>query len=170
MANQFSSAGQRRRPAAGPYVHIARVIATLLDSAFTLPGTSIRIGLDPLIGLIPGFGDTLAGLLGASLLFLGAQLGLPRIVLARMSLNVFLNAAIGVIPGIGDLFSFWFKSNLRNLALIQRYTTEPRRVSTTTDWIFVIGMISLMLAFFVLMILGTLWLVRRAWDFVAYSG
>jgi hypothetical protein len=164
MAETFRSADQRKRPAPGPYVHLARLIATLLDSAFSLPGTSIRIGLDPLIGLIPGFGDSLAGLLGASLLFLGAQLGLPRIVLARMSLNVFLNAAIGVIPGVGDLFSFWFKSNMRNLALIQRYTTEPRRVSTTTDWIFVIGMILLMLALFVLMILGTLWLVRKAWD------
>ena len=145
-------------------MHLARLTATLLDSAFSFPGTSIRIGLDPLIGLIPGFGDSLAGLLGASLLLLGAQLGLPRIVLARMSLNVFLNAAIGVIPGVGDLFSFWFKSNMRNLALIQRYTTEPHRVSTTTDWIFVIGMISLMLALFVLMILGTFWLVRKAWD------
>ena len=145
-------------------MHLARLTATLLDSAFSFPGTSIRIGLDPLIGLIPGFGDSLAGLLGASLLLLGAQLGLPRIVLARMSLNVFLNAAIGVIPGVGDLFSFWFKSNMRNLALIQRYTTEPHRVSTTTDWIFVIGMISLMLALFGLMTLGTLWLVRKAWD------
>ena len=164
MADTFRSADQRKRPASGPYVHLARLIATLLDSAFSLPGTSIRIGLDPLIGLIPGFGDSLAGLLGASLLFLGAQLGLPRIVLARMSLNVFLNAAIGVIPGVGDLFSFWFKSNMRNLALIRRYTTEPRRVSTTTDWIFVIGMILLMLALFVLMILGTVWLVRKAWD------
>ena len=164
MADTFRSADQRKRPAPEPYVHMAKLIATLLDSAFSLPGTSIRIGLDPLIGLIPGFGDSLAGLLGASLLFLGAQLGLPRIVLARMSLNVFLNAAIGVIPGVGDLFSFWFKSNMRNLALIQRYTTEPRRVSTTTDWIFVIGMISLMLALFVLMILGTFWLVRKAWD------
>lgn len=153
-------------PEPGPYVQVARLIATLLDSSFSLPGTSIRIGLDPLLGLIPGFGDTLAGLLGASLLFLGAQLGLPRIVLARMSLNVFLNATIGAIPGIGDLFSFWFKSNMKNLALIERYTTEPRRESTTADWIFVIGMILLMLALFVLMILGTLWLIRRAWDFV----
>jgi hypothetical protein len=149
------------------YESLARIIATLMDSAVYLPGTSIRIGLDPLIGLIPGFGDTLAGLLGTSLLFLGAQLGLPRIVLARMSLNLFINAAIGVIPGIGDLFSFWFKSNMRNLALIQRYTTAPRRVSTTADWIFVIGMVLLMFVLFALVIIGTLWLIRTAWDFVA---
>jgi hypothetical protein len=168
LAEKFRSADQRKQPAPGPYVYLARIIATFLDSAFVLPGTSIRIGLDPLIGLIPGFGDSLAGLLGTSLLFLGAQVGMPRIVLARMGLNVFLNTAIGIIPGIGDLFSFWFKSNMRNLALIHRYTTEePRRVSTTADWIFVIGMIVLMLALFVLVILGALWLVRRAWDFVA---
>jgi len=167
MAQRSHQDAHNSQQAPGPYVHVARLIATLLDSAFVLPGTSIRIGLDPLIGLIPGFGDTLAGLLGASLLFLGAQLGLPRIVLARMSLNVFLNAAIGVIPGIGDLFSFWFKSNMKNLVLIQRYTTEPRRVSTTTDWIFVTGIILLMFALFVLMSLGTLWLLRQAWDLVA---
>jgi hypothetical protein len=149
-----------------PYASIARVIATFLDSAFYLPGTSIRIGLDPIIGLIPGFGDTLGNLLGSSLLFLGAQIGLPRIVLVRMSLNVFLNTVIGAIPGIGDVFSFWFKSNMRNLTLIQRYAREPRRVATTADWIFVLGVIVLMLVVFVLMMIGTIWLVQRLWDLV----
>jgi hypothetical protein len=150
----------------GTYASIARVIATILDTAFYLPGTSIRIGLDPIIGLIPGFGDTLAGLLGSSLLFLGAQIGLPRIALVRMSLNVFLNAVIGAIPGVGDVFSFWFKSNMRNLALIQRYEREPHRVATTGDWIFVLGVILLMLVLFVLITIGTLWLLHRMWDLV----
>jgi hypothetical protein len=158
--------GEKEQPRS-QYESLAKIIATLMDSAIYLPGTSIRIGLDPIIGLIPGFGDTLAGLLGTSLLFLGAQLGLPRIVLARMSLNLFINAAIGVIPGIGDLFSFWFKSNMKNLALIQRYTTVPRRVSTTGDWIFVIGTVLLMFVLFALVIIGTLWLIRAAWDFLA---
>jgi hypothetical protein len=146
------------------YASIARVIATVLDSAFYLPGTSIRIGLDPIIGLIPGFGDTLANLLGSSLLFLGAQIGLPRIALVRMSLNVFLNSVIGAIPGIGDIFSFWFKSNMRNLALIERYAREPKRVATTADWIFVVGVILLMLVLFVLMMVGTVWLIHTLWN------
>jgi hypothetical protein len=145
---------------------MARVIATLLDTAFHLPGTSIRIGLDPILGIIPGFGDTLSGLLGTSLLFLGAQLGLPRIVLVRMGLNMFLNAVIGAIPGIGDIFSFWFKSNMRNLALIQRYTREPQRVATTADWIFVLGVILLMLILFIMITIGTVMLIHRLWDLV----
>ncbi len=157
---------EEERVAPEPYASIARGIATLLDSAFNLPGTSIRIGLDPIIGLIPGFGDTLGNLLGSSLLFLGAQMGLPRIVLVRMSLNVFLNTVIGAIPGIGDVFSFWFKSNMRNLALIQRYAREPRRVATTADWIFVLSVILLLLVLFVLVMMGTLWLVQRLWDLV----
>jgi hypothetical protein len=156
----------QERVAAEPYASIARVIATILDTAFQVPGTSIRIGLDPIIGLIPGFGDTLAGLLGSSLLFLGAQIGLPRILLVRMSLNVLLNAMIGAIPGIGDVFSFWFKSNMRNLALIQRYAHEPQRVATTADWVFVIGVILLMLVLFILMTIATLWLIHRLWDLV----
>jgi hypothetical protein len=156
--------GKEERVAQEPYASIAKAIATVLDTAFYLPGTSIRIGLDPILGLIPGFGDTLSGVLGYSLLFLGAQLGLPRIALVRMSLNMFLNAVIGAVPGIGDIFSFWFKSNMRNLALIQRYTREPQRVATTADWIFVLGVILLMLVIFVLITIGTLWLLHRLWD------
>jgi hypothetical protein len=166
MDKEFRNTGKEERVVPETYASIARVIATVLDSAFYLPGTSIRIGLDPIIGLIPGFGDTLAGLLGSSLLFLGAQIGLPRIALVRMSLNVFLNAVIGAIPGIGDLFSFWFKSNMRNLALIQRYASEPQRAATTADWIFVLSVILLMLVLFVLLMLGTVWLVHTLWDFV----
>ena len=156
--------GKEERVASDAYTSIARAIATLLDTAFYVPGTRIRIGLDPIIGLVPGFGDTLAGLLGSSLLFLGAQIGLPRIALARMSLNMFLNAVIGAIPGIGDLFSFWFKSNMRNLALIQRYAREPQRVATTADWIFVIGVILLMLTLFVLIMMASFWLIHTLWD------
>jgi hypothetical protein len=159
-------AGKEERAHQETYASMAKAIATLLDTAFYLPGTSIRIGLDPIIGLIPGFGDALAGVLGSSLLFLGAQIGLPRIVLARMSLNVFLNAALGAIPGIGDLFSFWFKSNMRNLALIQRYTPGTQRVTTTADWIFVLGVILLMLILLVSMMMGTVWLIHRLWDLV----
>ena len=79
---------------------------------------------------------------------------------------MFLNAVIGAIPGIGDIFSFWFKSNMRNLALIQRYAREPQRVATTADWIFVLGVILLMLVIFVLITIGTLWLLHRLWDLV----
>jgi hypothetical protein len=166
MSGNSGKAEKTNRSTDAPYLTIARMIATLLDTAFYLPGTRIRVGLDPLLGLIPGLGDTLANILGSSLLFLGAQLGLPRIVLIRMALNLFVNAVIGSIPGIGDLFSFWFKSNMKNLALLERHAPRTGRVSTTADWIFVTGLILLMLSLLVLLMLSTIWVIRRLWEAV----
>ena len=83
---------------------LSQIIATLLDSAIAIPGTTIRIGLDPLLGLIPGIGDYLSNLIGSSLLFFASRSGVPRIVIFRMALNIFINMVIGAIPGIGDLF------------------------------------------------------------------
>jgi hypothetical protein len=160
------SSSKQRTGAGEQYEYIATFIATLLDTAFTVPGTRFKVGLDPILGLIPGFGDTLANLLGTSLLFIAAQVQVPRIVLARMSLNIFLNAGIGAIPGVGDLFSFWFKSNIKNLALLRRHARSRGNSSTTGDWVFVISLVLCMLIVFVLLIVGTLWLLRFAWEFV----
>jgi hypothetical protein len=115
---------------------IAKYLADLLDRRFTIPGTSIRIGLDPIVGLIPGVGDAIASLAGSVILVLAAQSQLPKIVLVRMSLNIALNGIIGAIPILGDLFSVWFKSNVRNVELLERYAVEDRRTSTAGDWVF----------------------------------
>jgi hypothetical protein len=88
-----------------PYLAFARLIAQVLDRSIRLPGTDLRLGLDPLIGLIPGFGDAVASLAGSMILFLAAQLQVPKIVLVRMSINIALNGVIGTIPLFGDLFS-----------------------------------------------------------------
>src|SRR3954454_12278401 len=95
------------------------LMSQLLDSAFTIPGTKIRFGFDPLIGLIPGVGDTATALTSLLLIWKSARHGLPRIVLARMALNVLINAAIGAIPGVGDLFSVFFLSNALNYELFR---------------------------------------------------
>jgi hypothetical protein len=92
----------------------ARFLADLLDQRFTIPGTSIRIGLDPILGLIPGIGDALANIAGSAILLIAAQFNVPKIILIRMGLNVAGNALIGAIPIIGDIFSIWFRSNARN--------------------------------------------------------
>lgn len=98
------------------------LIARLMDSAFRVPGTNFRFGLDPLIGLIPGAGDSLAGLISILLLTQGFRAGVPRLVVVRMAWNILLNTALGAIPIVGDAFSFWFKSNLRNQELLHRHT------------------------------------------------
>src|SRR5215203_2338041 len=83
------------------------LVSRLMDSAFVIPGTKIRFGLDPLIGLWPGIGDGASALTSIVLLLKSARYGVPRIVLARMALNVVLNGTVGALPIVGDAFSFW---------------------------------------------------------------
>jgi len=117
-----------------------RWIALLMDNLIRVPGTKIRIGIDPLIGLIPGLGDTGAAMVSAFALIQAARGGLPKIILARMAVNILLNELIGIVPVIGDAFSFWFKSNARNHQLIKEYS-GGRRTARRSDWAFVIGIL-----------------------------
>ena len=170
---------QYRRPTVEPVLEeksdreqvqaFAEFIARLLDSAFFIPGTRIRIGLDPLLGLIPGIGDIIANLIGSSILFFAVQLQVPKIVIARMALNMGINTVIGAIPGLGDLFSIWFRSNQTNAQLLRRYTTQATTHATTTDWIFVIGLIVILF----LLVAGTFTLivlaVQKIWQLGATS-
>ena len=125
-----------------------RWIAQIMDEFLRFPGTRFRFGLDPLIGLIPGIGDTASAIVSAMTLIYAARCGLPKILIARMSLNILINEFVGIIPGIGDAFSFWFKSNSRNYELLQRHWGAPRR-PRTSDWVFVgtvLGLIFLVVA------------------------
>lgn len=96
-------------------------LAALLDSSIRLPGTSFRVGIDPLLGLFPGIGDAISALLGSTLIAEALCRGLPLTLLGRLAGNLLLNAILGAIPGLGDLFSAWFKSNNRNYALLNAY-------------------------------------------------
>jgi hypothetical protein len=99
----------------------SRRTAHLLDTAIRIPGTRIRIGLDPLIGLIPGIGDAIASAMGTVILLEAARQRLPRKLLARMGGNMVLNASVGAVPVIGDIFSVWFRSNSRNYAILKAW-------------------------------------------------
>lgn len=145
------------------YIILARLLAQLLDRSIRIPGTDIRIGLDPLIGLIPGIGDAVAGLAGSMILFLAAQLQAPKIVLVRMSVNIALNGMLGAIPLVGDLFSVWFQSNVRNVALLERYIATSERESTFGDWAFVLGLIFVIMSLFAGMLITAVWLVNMVW-------
>ncbi len=107
-----------------------------MDEFLRLPGTKFRFGLDPIIGLLPGLGDTSSALVSALALIQAARRGVPKVLLARMSLNILINELVGIIPGLGDAFSFWFKSNTRNYKLLQHHIDSPTR-SRKTDWVFV---------------------------------
>ncbi len=114
-----------------------RRLAWLLDDAILLPG-GYRVGIDGILGLVPGLGDAL-GLAASTWILLHARsFGVPRIVMARMLGNVLLDAAIGAIPVVGDLFDFAFKANRRNIGLMEQYFTDERHVRRAS-WVRVVA-------------------------------
>src|SRR5260370_35001854 len=115
---------------------LIRFVSRLLDTLFVFPGTRIRFGLEPIIGLIPILGDQATSLMSAALLYRSVQHRLPKIALVRMALNILINGVIGMVPLIGDLFVLWFKPNIRNYRILQRYAGHAGAV-TKNDWLFV---------------------------------
>ena len=138
--------------------------ATWLDAGLRIPGTNLRFGLDPVLGLIPGLGDA-AGAVLASWIFVEAiRLGASRATLARIAGNVALDAGLGAIPILGDVFDFAWKANLRNVALLERHLTQAQRARRADRLFigFVMGGVILVTAGVV--ILGLLlarWLLRE---------
>lgn len=124
-------------------------MARLLDSAFRVPGTNLRVGLDPIIGLIPGVGDLASGAFGAYVLVAAAQAGVSRTVLVRMLANLGIDALVGGVPLLGDLFDAGFKANNRNVALLEGALARPvetRRASR--------GFLALLLVLLGLVVVG----------------
>ena len=136
-----------------------RFLADLLDQRFTIPGTSIRVGLDPILGLVPGIGDALANIAGSAILIIAVQLNIPKIVLTRMGLNIAANALIGAIPVFGAIFSIWFRSNAKNADLLERYAGSERRRAGLDDWLFVAGIISAVVLIGFGIILAIVWVI-----------
>ena len=110
----------------------ARTLARLLDSAVRVPGTGIRFGADAVIGLIPGLGDIGGAALAGYLVILAQRLGVPRSVVLRMLANVAVDTLGGTVPLIGDLFDVAYKSNLRNVALLERALERPAATTRTS--------------------------------------
>jgi hypothetical protein len=137
----------------------AELLAWLLDNSIPIPGTGRRIGLDALIGLVPGLGDILSGGLGILIVGRGVQRRLPPIVIARMFANVALDFVVGAVPVIGDAFDFWYKANARNIRLLRRYSEVPT-ASTAAEWAF----FAAVLAVIGTVAAGTVWLI---WSILA---
>lgn len=112
------------RPADRGTEHL-RTLGYLLDEAIPIPGTGRRIGFDAVVGLIPGVGDGLTGVLSAYIVVQAARRGVSVPVLARMLLNLAVDGVVGTIPLLGDLFDAGWKANTRNLALLRAETERP---------------------------------------------
>ena len=134
--------------------------ARIFDSAFRVPGTNIRFGIDPLLGLVPGVGDFASPILSMFMVWHGARLRVPKVVLARMVLNALIDAVAGVVPVFGDLFDFGWKATAWNLALLEKHAMPGQRASRG-DYIFVIGC-CLVLALAAALPLMLLWLLGNA--------
>ena len=109
---------------------IARLdaLASLLDTAFILPGTNIRFGVDALIGLVPGIGDAITTVMSLYIVREARALGAPRHLIARMLVNVALDSVVGAVPLLGDAFDVMWRANRRNMALLQKHLDgEARR-------------------------------------------
>ena len=134
--------------------------AVLLDSRFRVPGTSIRFGLDAIIGLIPGIGDISTPVFAALLLVQAVRMRLPLIVQARMVFNAGLDMLMGLVPILGDLADVGWKANLRNLALLERHArpgVQPRR----GDYLFVGICLGLLAVMAILPVVLLVWLFSR---------
>ena len=131
---------------------IARM-TRLLDELIEVPGTPIKVGLDPIIGLIPVAGDAVSAMAGGWVILEASRFGVPKVILARMVVNLALDLGIGAIPVIGDAYDLFFRSNSRNLALFRKHALD-RAASTRGEQSVFIGL--------ALLIVGIVWLVVTA--------
>jgi hypothetical protein len=121
-------------------IELLRRWSRLLDSAYRVPGTGIRFGWDPIVGLVPGVGDVATASFAVTILYHAYRLGVPGVVLLRMMLNVLIDLAAGLVPFVGDVADVAWKSNSRNVALLERHE-RPGVEPTSGDWAIGLGAI-----------------------------
>lgn len=147
-------------------VRRARSLAKILDSAVGVPGTPLRIGLDAILGLIPGGGDVAGAALSGYIVLTAARLGAPKAVIGRMLLNVLVDTAVGAIPVLGDLFDVAYKANMKNVALLEQYSAEPVAVKRQSRWL-VTGVVAVIVLLAVAMGTLSVLIARALWRLVA---
>lgn len=161
MSTGDSSAGARRT--SSPSFGAVSKFAYWLDAGIRIPGTNLRFGLDPIIGLIPGAGDAAGAVLAGWILVEAIRLGASRATVIRIAGNVALDAAVGAVPLLGDIFDFVWKANLRNVALLERHLAAPdraERADRSFVWLVIFGVLVMALVSLVLGILLMRWVFR----------
>ncbi|MEB3225115.1 MAG: DUF4112 domain-containing protein [Synechococcus sp.] len=138
-----------------------RTLSKLLDSAIAIPGTKYKIGLDPIIGLVPAVGDYLSLILSGYMIFEAAKLGAKQDTLMKMALNLLLDSAVGTVPVAGDLFDVAWKANEANLKLLEGDLPDLAGTDNApVDWrplVLILGAIALVIFLGALL---TLWFLK----------
>ncbi|MEZ2238953.1 DUF4112 domain-containing protein [Microcoleus sp.] len=145
-----------------------RRISNLLDNAIPIPGTKYRIGLDPILGLIPGGGDLISSIFAGYVVFKSAQMGVPQETLVQMAANIVFDTVAGTVPVAGDLLDVAWKANVKNIELLDAHLGSPEPAGKKADWLFVAALL-LGLA---LIVAGIIFLsvLFFGWVFRAFTG
>ena len=143
-------------------VNKLRRISRLLDNAIPIPGTKFRFGLDPILGLLPGGGDTVTGGISAYIVVEAARMGLPREVLYKMVGNILLDSFAGTIPVLGDIFDVGWKSNVKNIELLEKHLDIAE--TSKSDRLFTVGLILLLTLIVLGFAANTVFTVSRLWN------
>jgi Domain of unknown function (DUF4112) len=138
-------------------------LAWLLDNSIPLPGLKYRVGIDAVLGLIPGLGDVIGVVLSSYIVREAARMGAPPSVLARMAFNVAVEGIVGLIPFAGDVFDAAWKANQRNLALFEAHLDAPQRTAKTSR-LFVAGLIAALIAFLIITASAAFLIARALWQ------
>jgi hypothetical protein len=137
-----------------------RRLARLWDSSIRIPGTGIQLGLDPLVGLIPGVGDAAGALVASYVVLEAVRCDVPPSTLLRMLANVAIDAVLGTVPVIGDIFDVAWKANIKNVALIEHHLADPHGAQhASRSWIIAVVALLVLLA---ALTVATGWFVARA--------
>lgn len=136
-----------------------RKLQRLLDETFRVPGTAIRFGWDPIIGLIPWAGDALTAILSCAIIVQAHHMRLPRVVQLRMLFNVAIDLVVGAIPFFGDVADVFWKSNTKNFALLERHAVQAQPPSAG-DWLFVGGIIAVIAGLAMIPLFVLYWLAN----------
>jgi hypothetical protein len=122
-----------------------RRVSKILDNAIAIPGTKISFGLDPILGLLPGGGDTVTGGIAAYIVVEAARMGVPREILWKMVGNILIDSCAGTVPVVGDVFDLGWKANVKNLELLEKHLdiaeSSKGTVNRINDRLFIFGLI-----------------------------
>jgi len=159
-----SEGGASHQPA-----HDLERLAHWLDSVFEIPGIRLRFGIDALLGLLPGVGDTASALASVYILQAASKFGVSRVTIARMTLNIVVDLMVGAVPIVGDLFDVYWKANRQNVQLLRRHInanpTMEKKLKVS-DTLFVASMIAVIAAILVASVAGAYFFLARIFSIV----